>query len=142
MATRHLAGDVEAGGVRVDGQLDLDQLGERDKALAHLDLAFKIDPGSIPVLRDLGLSGVALAAAPTVKTHDLDIPRIGYVHSWTRTQDEGWVRMALDKLKVPYTYFGDNLVRQGNLRAKYAKAGCKELIETLHGVGYKLGSCR
>lgn len=29
-----------------------------------------------------------------------------------------------------------------NLRAKYAKAGCRELIETLHGVGYKLGSCR
>lgn len=29
-----------------------------------------------------------------------------------------------------------------NLRNKYAKAGCKELIETLHGVGYKLGSCR
>ena len=29
-----------------------------------------------------------------------------------------------------------------NLRAKYAKAGCKELIETLHGVGYKLGPCR
>ena len=27
--------------------------------------------------------------------------------------------MAFDKLKVPYTYFGDNLVRQGNLRAKY-----------------------
>lgn len=29
-----------------------------------------------------------------------------------------------------------------NLRAKYAKAGCKALIETLHGVGYKLGPCR
>lgn len=29
-----------------------------------------------------------------------------------------------------------------NLRAKYAKAGCKELVETVHGVGYKLGSCR
>jgi two-component system OmpR family response regulator len=29
-----------------------------------------------------------------------------------------------------------------NLRGKYAKAGCKELIETLHGVGYKLGPCR
>ena len=25
-----------------------------------------------------------------MKTHDLDIPRIGYIHSWTRTQDEGW----------------------------------------------------
>jgi two-component system OmpR family response regulator len=29
-----------------------------------------------------------------------------------------------------------------NLRGKYADAGCPELIETLHGVGYKLGSCR
>jgi len=29
-----------------------------------------------------------------------------------------------------------------NLRGKFTKAGCKELIETLHGVGYKLGSCR
>ena len=29
-----------------------------------------------------------------------------------------------------------------NLRAKYAKAGCKDLVETVHGVGYKLGSCR
>ena len=29
-----------------------------------------------------------------------------------------------------------------NLRGKYAKAGCKEIIETIHGVGYKLGPCR
>ena len=29
-----------------------------------------------------------------------------------------------------------------NLRAKYAKAGCKDLVETVHGVGYKLGPCR
>lgn len=29
-----------------------------------------------------------------------------------------------------------------NLRGKYAKAGCKEIVETIHGVGYKLGSCR
>ena len=27
--------------------------------------------------------------------------------------------MALDKFKVPYTYFADNLVRQGNLQQKY-----------------------
>jgi two-component system OmpR family response regulator len=29
-----------------------------------------------------------------------------------------------------------------HVRGKYAKAGCKALIETVHGVGYKLGSCR
>ena len=48
-----------------------------------------------------------------------DVPRIGYIHTWTSTQDEGWVRLAFDNLKVPYNYFGDNVVRQGNLRAKY-----------------------
>jgi hypothetical protein len=51
--------------------------------------------------------------------HDLDAPRIGYIHTWTSTQDEGWVRLALDHYKVPYTYFADNLVRQGNLKQKY-----------------------
>jgi hypothetical protein len=47
------------------------------------------------------------------------VPRIGYVHSWQRTQDEGWVRLALDQFKVPYTYFGDTRLREGNLRGKY-----------------------
>ena len=71
------------------------------------------------MLRDLGLSAWAVATAPAVRTHDLDVPRIGYVHSWSRTQDEGWVRAALDTYGVPYTYFGDIKLREGNLRAKY-----------------------
>src|SRR4051812_16526686 len=72
-----------------------------------------------PSIKELGLSAWAVGAAPNVPTHDLDVPRIGYVHTWTSTQDEGWVRMALDKFKVPYTYFADNLVRKGDLRSKY-----------------------
>jgi hypothetical protein len=71
------------------------------------------------VLAELGLSGVAMAAAPEVAMHDLDIPRIGYVHSWQRTQDEGWVRAAFDTYGVPYTYFADQRLRDGNLRAQY-----------------------
>jgi Zinc carboxypeptidase len=72
-----------------------------------------------PTVRDLGLTGLAVASVPTVKTHDLDVPRIGYVHSWTRTQDEGWVRAALDTYGLPYTYFADQKLKEGNLRAKY-----------------------
>jgi hypothetical protein len=49
-----------------------------------------------PILRDLGLNAIAVSSAPSVKTHDLDVPRIGYIHAWQRTQDEGWVRAALD----------------------------------------------
>jgi hypothetical protein len=72
-----------------------------------------------PLIKDLGLSAWAVASAPAVKTHDLDIPRIGYIHSWTRTQDEGWWRAALDTFGVPYTYFADQKLREGNLRSKY-----------------------
>ncbi len=72
-----------------------------------------------PALKQLGLSAYAMASAPSVKTHDLDVPRIGYVHSWSRTQDEGWVRAALDTYGIPYSYFGDIDLRKGNLRQKY-----------------------
>jgi len=72
-----------------------------------------------PSIKELGLTASAVSAMPAVKTHDLDVPRIGYVHSWQRTQDEGWVRIAFDNLEIPYAYFGDQKLREGNLRAKY-----------------------
>jgi hypothetical protein len=73
-----------------------------------------------PSLKSLGLVAHAVTSAPTVKMHDLDIPRIGYIHSWTRTQDEGWVRAALDTYGVPYQYFGENAVaKMGDLRQKF-----------------------
>src|ERR1700728_640660 len=70
-------------------------------------------------IQELGLSAWAVASAPAVKTHEMEIPRIGYVHSWQNTQDEGWVRAALDHYGVPYKYFADQKLREGNLRAKY-----------------------
>jgi uncharacterized membrane protein YgcG len=72
-----------------------------------------------PQLKDLGLSAWAVAAAPKVKTHFMTMPRIGYIHTWSRTQDEGWVRAALDYYDVPYTYFADQKLKEGNLRSKY-----------------------
>jgi hypothetical protein len=72
-----------------------------------------------PQLKELGLSAWAVSSAPTVKTHALTTPRIGYVHSWSSTQNEGWTRAALDYYKIPYTYFADKLLRDGSLRSKY-----------------------
>jgi hypothetical protein len=68
---------------------------------------------------ELGLTAQAVASAPSVKTHELTAPRIGYLHSWLRTQDEGWWRAALDHYGIPYTYFADIHVRDGGLREKY-----------------------
>jgi len=70
-------------------------------------------------LAELGLSAWATSDVPDVDTHELDVPRIGYVHSWRRTQDEGWVRGALDYYGVPYTYFADQKLRDGGLRGQY-----------------------
>ncbi|HEY8550878.1 MAG TPA: M14 family zinc carboxypeptidase [Vicinamibacterales bacterium] len=70
-------------------------------------------------LEELGLTGYTVPERPQVPTHDLDVPRIGYVHSWARTQDEGWVRASLDAFGVPYSYFADQKLREGNLRQKY-----------------------
>src|SRR5262249_22772975 len=72
-----------------------------------------------PTLKDLGLSAWAVGAPPQVPMHDLDIPRIGYVHSWRVTQDEGWIRAAFDTYGIPYTYFADQKLKEGNLRQKY-----------------------
>jgi hypothetical protein len=72
-----------------------------------------------PQLKELGLSAWAVSSAPAVKSHPLTTPRIGYVHSWSSTQNEGWTRAAFDYYKIPYTYFADKLLREGNLRSKY-----------------------
>ncbi|MDE8651188.1 M14 family zinc carboxypeptidase [Novosphingobium album (ex Liu et al. 2023)] len=71
------------------------------------------------VVRELGLRGEAVTGMPSVPTHALTAPRIGYMHSWLRTQDEGWWRAALDTYGIPYTYFADIKARAGGLRAKY-----------------------
>jgi hypothetical protein len=85
--------------------------------------AFIIPDANMSVLRpsiqELGLSAWTSASPPPVKTHEMEIPRIGFIHSWQNTQDEGWVRAALDHYGVPYKYFADQKLRDGNLRAKY-----------------------
>ena len=73
-----------------------------------------------PVLKELGLSAWAMASAPNVATHDLDIPRILYLHSWSRTQDEGWVRAALETYGVPFTYMADKeLAGMADIKSMY-----------------------
>jgi len=70
-------------------------------------------------LAENGLMGYADDDAPDVPMHELDVPRIGYLHAWRRTQDEGWVRGTFDHYGIPYEYFADKLVAEGNLRERF-----------------------
>jgi hypothetical protein len=71
-------------------------------------------------LVELGLDAHALAAAPDVASHRIGVPRIALMHTWIDTQTEGWWRMALDKLGVPYSYINTQTVaREAELKSKY-----------------------
>ena len=69
---------------------------------------------------DLGLRAYAVASAPQVKTHPVRAARIAFMHTWLSTQNEGWWRLAFDKLGVPYDYIStQTAARDANLNAKY-----------------------
>jgi hypothetical protein len=82
-------------------------------------LSSKVGAAVEKAAANLGLKGEAVETTPSVKSHPLTIPRIGYLHSWARTQDEGWWRAALDHYGVPYTYLADTKARAGDLRKRF-----------------------
>jgi hypothetical protein len=67
----------------------------------------------------LGLTAVALASAPAVPMHDLDLPRVAVYSTWGSTQDVGWVRYALERFEVAHDMIFKERVRQGNLKSSY-----------------------
>ena len=69
---------------------------------------------------ELGISAVGVDELPKVASHNLAVPRIALVHTWTNTQNEGWYRIEFDRLGIPYTYISDHVIRDtANLRDKF-----------------------
>jgi hypothetical protein len=86
--------------------------------------SFVIDAGADANLirnsvSELGLTGAAMAKAPDVPMHDLDLPRIAVYSTWGSTQDPGWLRHAFDTFEVPYDLIYKERVREGHLRDSY-----------------------
>jgi hypothetical protein len=80
------------------------------------DLESRLQQGA----RELGIRVVSAAQEPTVTRHELAVPRIALLHTWTSTQNEGWFRLALEETGVPYVYISDTVVRTtSNLREKF-----------------------
>lgn len=69
---------------------------------------------------DLDIQVYAVADAPAVKTHAIKPARIALMHTWLDTQNEGWWRVAFDKLQVPYDYIStQDVARDEKLKDKY-----------------------
>lgn len=68
----------------------------------------------------LGLRVHATNANLAVAAHPISAPRVGVVHNWQNTQNDGWFRIAFEELKIPYTYVADTWLRENpNLREKF-----------------------
>jgi len=67
------------------------------------------------VVEELGLEAYAVKEEPQVKTHLLNLPRVALYHTWTNTQNSGWVRFAFDQYKISYTTISKDRIREGNL---------------------------
>ena len=93
--------------------------------------------------RQTGLSFAAVASAPEVRRHLVDLPRLAVLHNWIDTQDAGWVRYTLDRAKVPYTLINDDDLKRGNLAERFdvvlyprTQGGLSDLV---HGIDPKYG---
>ena len=69
---------------------------------------------------ELGIPALAVAQAPTVKTHPMKPARVAIMHTWLSTQDEGWWRLAFDQMQVPFDYIStQDVAKDTDLIKKY-----------------------
>src|SRR3546814_5618112 len=87
---------------------DVEVVRVTDNAILDAPMSLLAGPVNVPH----GLAAVDVAPAK--------LPRIALMHTWLSTQTEGWWRIALDKLQVPYDYIStQDVAKAGNLRATY-----------------------
>jgi len=72
-----------------------------------------------PAYSEFHLDFDSADAVPDVPRHESRLPRLAVWHSWADTQAVGWIRLVLDRQKIPYAYIRDEDIRVGRLRDKY-----------------------
>jgi len=98
-----------------------------DKGFNAGSLIIKADGNSADVqarlkkeVEDLGLTATGVDKLPEVKQHAVGTARVALVHTWINTQNEGWYRIELDRLGIPYDYVSDQTIgKMTNLRDKW-----------------------
>lgn len=95
------------------------KIGDREFAPGSL-IARRGDSAFDTAAARLGLDVFKTDSTPDVSTRKLGLPRVAIMHTWLNTQTEGWWRMALDDLGIPFTYIStQDVARNGNLRKRF-----------------------
>jgi Zinc carboxypeptidase len=61
----------------------------------------------------------AVKNTPTVRQHEVKLPRIAIYHTWYQTQDEGWARYTFEQRGVPFTNINKDHLKKGDLRTQF-----------------------
>ncbi len=90
-----------------------------------------------------GLDLTAVRRMPQVARHIVDMPRVAVMHTWTSTQDIGWIRYTFDQISLPYTLIHDGDLRAGSLGERFdvilfGNSG-GDLARMVHGHDTKYG---
>jgi hypothetical protein len=111
--------------VRISAAEDTFKVGERGFNAGSFLIKAEGNPADLETrlrkeVTELGIAATAVDKMPEVASHPLAVPRIALVHTWTNTQNEGWYRVELDRLGIPYTYISDHVIRETpNLRERF-----------------------
>ena len=67
------------------------------------------DPGTMATTlqtaaEEFGFVAYGVEEVPDVPVHHVGTPRVAVMHTWTTTQQEGWLRVGLDEFEIPYDY--------------------------------------
>ncbi len=95
------------------------KIGERQFAAGSL-IARRADSSFDKAAAGLGLDVFNTDSVPEVSTRKLGLARVAIMHTWIGTQTEGWWRMALDDLGIPFSYIStQDVARNDDLRKRY-----------------------
>src|SRR5690242_11677433 len=101
--------------------------------LTVADIAFAVNGATYPAgtyivsdapvvraaITQLGMRATASAATPNVRAHVVQLPRVAFIHTWIETQNEGWVRHALEEMGVPFTYMSSQRLKEAGLLDRF-----------------------
>ena len=88
----------------------------REEDNPEVELAVALDQAGA----EYGFTAHRTRDEPEVAMHETRAPRIAVMHTWTSTQDEGWLRVGLDEYGIPFDYISVHDVRDNEqLRDSY-----------------------
>ena len=79
----------------------------REEDNPEVDLAARLEAAGA----EYGFTAFRTRDEPEAAMHETRVPRIAVMHTWTSTQDEGWLRVGLDEYGIPFDYISVHDVR-------------------------------